>query len=211
MTTYTLGDTLSNDSNGADLGELHQLHGGLVDGTGRGEVDDGVDVGVLGESLLGVLVDRQEGLAGTPVHLADELATEGVDDTGDGGGGTLADEVKVEHALHGSGLHAAGKRVSSVLSVHCVWRFLPSDPGGSSASSQGVDLLYEASCLVVEKGVLEGSEDTARRGKTGDVVVGRLSAVVGCSSHVKRGSRHDESVNRRKGVREGVVDWVDLR
>ena len=40
-------------------------------------------------------------------HLADELAAEGVDDTGDGGSLALADEVEVEHALDGLGLHAA--------------------------------------------------------------------------------------------------------
>lgn len=107
--TYTLGDTLSNDSNRADLRAVHELHGGAVDGAGGGKVDDGVDVGVLGHGLLDVLVDGEEGLAGTPVHLADELTTEGVDDTGDGGGGALANEVKVEHALHGSGLHATAE------------------------------------------------------------------------------------------------------
>ena len=61
---------------------------------------------MFGHSLSGVLVDGEESLAGAPVHLADELATEGVDDTSDGGGRTLADEVKVEHALDSSGLHA---------------------------------------------------------------------------------------------------------
>lgn len=106
--TYTLGDTLGNDGNGADLGEVHQLHGGAVDGTGGSEVDDGVNVRVLGNGLLDVLVDGKKGLAGAPVHLADELTAEGVDDTSHGGGGTLADEIKVEHALHGSGLHATG-------------------------------------------------------------------------------------------------------
>lgn len=106
LTGTTLGDTLSNDGDGANLGAVHQLHGGAVDGTGGGEVDDSVNVGVLGHGLLNVLVDGEEGLAGTPVHLANELATESVDDTGHGGSGTLANEVKVEHALHGSGLHA---------------------------------------------------------------------------------------------------------
>lgn len=35
------------------------------------------------------------------LHFADELATECVDDTSNGGGGSLADEIEVEHALHG--------------------------------------------------------------------------------------------------------------
>lgn len=37
-------------------------------------------------------------------HLADELAAKGVDDAGNGGGGALADEVKVQHALDGTRL-----------------------------------------------------------------------------------------------------------
>lgn len=67
LTRTPLRNTLSNDGNGLDLGELHELHGGLVDGTGRGEVDDGVDVGVLGHGVGSGLVDREEGLSGAPV------------------------------------------------------------------------------------------------------------------------------------------------
>jgi len=59
---------------------------------------------VLADSLLGALVNREKSLAGAPVHLADELATEGVDDTGDRGNLSLADEVKVKHALDSLGL-----------------------------------------------------------------------------------------------------------
>jgi hypothetical protein len=44
-------------------------------------------------------------------HLADELATEGVDDTGYGGGLALADEVEIEHTLHSSRLQTAVKRI----------------------------------------------------------------------------------------------------
>lgn len=65
--THPLGDTLSNNGNGLDLGELHELHGGLVDGSGRGKVDDGVDVSVLAHGLLCGLVDREKSLAGAPV------------------------------------------------------------------------------------------------------------------------------------------------
>lgn len=64
---------------------------------------------MLGDGLGDVLVNGKEGLAGTPVHLADELATEGVDDTGDGGGAPLADEVKVQHTLDGLGLHTTAQ------------------------------------------------------------------------------------------------------
>jgi hypothetical protein len=52
---------------------------------------------------------------------------------------------------------------------------------------QSQDLLYEASCLVVEEAVLGGREGTAGRSETGDVVVSRLLAVAGVKS---RG--HDE-------------------
>jgi hypothetical protein len=43
----------------------------------------------------------------------------------------------------------------------------------------GYNLLYEASCLVVEESVLEGREHTAGRVEAGDVVVGILHAVAG--------------------------------
>lgn len=69
LTGTPLGDTLSNDGNGLDLREFHELHGGLVDGTGRGEVDDGVDVGVLGHGVGSGLVDREESLGGSPVPV----------------------------------------------------------------------------------------------------------------------------------------------
>lgn len=113
--TYALGDTLSNDGNGLDLGELHQLHSGGVDTSGGGEVDDDVDVGVLGNGLGDLLVDGQESLAGSPVHLGDELTTESVDDTGDGGGLALADEVEVEHTLNGAGLQTVDETSGLVV------------------------------------------------------------------------------------------------
>lgn len=65
--TYPFWDTLCDNGNGLNLRELHQLHGRAVDGTGRGEVDDGVDVRVLGHGLCGVLVDGKQSLASTPV------------------------------------------------------------------------------------------------------------------------------------------------
>lgn len=102
--TYSLGDTLSDDGNGLDLRVLHELHGALVDGTRGSKVDNSVNVIVLANSLLGALVDGEKSLASAPVHLADELTTEGVDDTGDRGNLSLADEVKVKHALDSLGL-----------------------------------------------------------------------------------------------------------
>jgi hypothetical protein len=65
--THSLGDTLGDDGNALDLRELEQLHCGLVYGARRGEVDDRVDIGVLGNGLVYVLVDGQKRLAGSPV------------------------------------------------------------------------------------------------------------------------------------------------
>ena len=63
---------------------------------------------------------------------------------------------------------------------------LTSDPLGYFVL---VDLLYEASCLVVEESVREGGEHTAGRAETGDVVVGRLQAIG--SAGQRSGLGHD--------------------
>jgi hypothetical protein len=65
--THALGNTLGNDGNALDLRELEELHRGRVYGTRRGEVDDGVDIGVLANGLVYGLVDGQQSLAGSPV------------------------------------------------------------------------------------------------------------------------------------------------
>lgn len=119
---YSLWDTLGDNGNGPNLGVLHELHGGLVHTARRSKVDNGIDVRVLGHRLVYALVDWQESLAGSPVHLADELSTESVDDARNGGCGALADEVEIEHALDGSWLetvHEASRLVveESVLST----------------------------------------------------------------------------------------------
>ena len=49
------------------------------------------------------------------LHLADELTTESVDDTGDGRLLALANEVEVKHTLDGLGLHSA-KRLLGMFS-----------------------------------------------------------------------------------------------
>lgn len=90
------------------------------------------------------------------IHLADELAAKCVDDTSNGGGGALADEVKVKHALDSSGLHAA---------------VVPPQSAPASHATTGHHLLYETSCLIVEECVLEGGQGTAWGRKTANVVV----------------------------------------
>src|ERR1700712_696749 len=119
--TYSFSDTLCNNSNGLDLREFHQFHSGAVDTSGRSKVDDDIDFGVLGGGLVDLLVNGQQSLAGAPVHLADELDTECVDDAGDGGSLSLADEVKVQHALDGSGLQAVDE-ASSLVTEESVLR-----------------------------------------------------------------------------------------
>jgi len=193
-TTYTLGNTLGNDGNRLDLGELEELHCRLVYGSRRGEVDDGVDICVLGNGLADVLVDGQQSLAGSPVpvsplavflqmlivawhaHFAHELAAECVDDTGDRGLLALADEVEVEHALHGTGLQSARDAVRAALSrIDSRWGLL----------------LDEASCLRVEEGVCGGRAHWAAGScKTADVVVGRQAIGRGalCGRHGGRGA-----------------------
>lgn len=152
--TYALGNTLSNNSNGLDLRVLHQLHGGAVDTAGRGKVDNDVNIGVLGNSLGNLLVDGQEGLASAPVHLADELTTKSVDDASDRGGGALADEVEIKHALDSTGLQTVDE-ASCLLVEESMGGERAQRPAGSS----------EAADVVVRR----GGGSRAGRGAIGTV------------------------------------------
>lgn len=97
-------------------------------------------------------------------HFANELTAEGVDDTGNGGSATLANEVEVEHTLHSARLHTAISGQLMFLQRAIEWNYS----------------LDEASCLGVEESVLfEGAEEARGRVEAGDVVVGRLNAVRG--------------------------------
>lgn len=115
MNTHPLRNTLRNNSNTLDLRHLQQLHSTAIDTPRTSEVDNGIDIRVLRHSLAHILVDGQQRLLGAPVHLTDELAAEGVDDARDGGHGSLADEVEVEHALDGAGLHAVDETSGFVV------------------------------------------------------------------------------------------------
>ena len=66
----------------------------------------------LEDCQLAVPVD---GVGEFCLHLADELTTESVDDTGDGRLLALADEVEVKHALDGLGLHSATRLLGLFL------------------------------------------------------------------------------------------------
>ncbi len=147
LTRVALRDTLSNQSERLDLGELEALKRARVHTTRAGEVDDNINIGVLGDSLLEGRVDREEGLLGSPVELLDVVSTEGVDHRGDGGGLATAGVVEVEHSLDGTGLEtvhegAGGSierpvcraRGSRALGVE-----VDKDVGGLGALSIGVD------------------------------------------------------------------------
>ena len=89
---------------------------------------------MLLHGLLNRLVDWEKSLAGSPVHLGDELAAESVNDTGDGWGFTLADEVEIQHSLDSSWLETIDKASSlvveeSLLTTWAQW------PGWSSEAA----------------------------------------------------------------------------
>jgi len=75
---------------------------------------------VFGHGLVYILVNGQQGLTGTPVHLADELSPEGIDDARNGGSLALADEIEIEHALNGSRLETVNK-TSRLVMEECVF------------------------------------------------------------------------------------------
>jgi hypothetical protein len=104
------------------------------------------------------------------LHLADELTTESVDDTGDRRLLALADEVEIKHTLDGLCLHSAVE----VVSLAGCWFFKTKlELCMFSASLEG-NVLDETSCLGVEELVVGlRSESSAGRGKACDVVVGR--------------------------------------
>lgn len=58
-------------------------------------------------------------IKGIFLHLANELATKSVDDTSNRRSATLANEVEVEHALHGSGLHTTVITISPAIDPVC--------------------------------------------------------------------------------------------
>jgi hypothetical protein len=125
------------------------------------------------------------------VHFADELAAECVDDTSNGGLLALADEVEVEHTLHGTGLQAA---VRTLLAK------------AYGMQVEAGSLLDKASCLGVEEGVRgRRGQRTAGSLKTTDVVVGR-QALAGGACLVRHGA-----IDRRGGRHRGRSCAVQLR
>eukprot|EP00123_Amoebidium_parasiticum_P009668 comp19635_c0_seq1/m.23182 comp19635_c0_seq1/g.23182 ORF comp19635_c0_seq1/g.23182 comp19635_c0_seq1/m.23182 type:complete len:487 (+) comp19635_c0_seq1:1309-2769(+) len=101
-----LRDTLGNDGNHLDLGELHGLNGGVVGRAEGGKVDHHIDLGILLQGRADVGVDGDQHLLGAPVELLHVEAPERVDHGGHRGCLAAAQVVKVQHALHGTSLHA---------------------------------------------------------------------------------------------------------
>jgi len=147
------------------------------------------------------------GLTDYHLHLLHELTAKGVDDAGHGGSLALADEVEIEHALHGSGLQSAG-----VLSALYPYP-LHSVPSGAAVYS-----LNETSRLRVEESVLWlRAQRSAGRCEALDVVVGGETAV---SAPVHTGRAADtigavhgggshRCVSEGKGWCRGWRDWLD--
>lgn len=115
LTSVPLRNTLGNDTDGLDLREREDLEGRSVDGSGRCEVDNDVNVRVLLDGLTDGSVDGKESFLGTPVELLNVVATEGVDHSGDGRNLSTTREVKVEHALDGTGLETEDERPSVIV------------------------------------------------------------------------------------------------
>jgi len=111
---------------------------------------------MLGESLPDVLVDREESLAGAPVHLADELAAKGIDDPSHRWGAALADEVEVKHALDSFWLHSIDETSCLIVEEGLF--------GGRTAGSGGS---FESSDVVVGGDVIRGGSaiDTIGMGR----------------------------------------------
>ena len=75
------------------------------------------------------------------LHLLNELTTESVDDTSDGWSGALADEVKVEHALHSTRLHAIDETSRLGVEEQVLWVWAGRSGGSSKAADVVVWLL----------------------------------------------------------------------
>lgn len=89
---------------------------------------------MLGHRLVYALVNWKQGFASSPVHLADELSAEGVDDARNGWCGSLADEIEIKHALHSSWLKAVHEASCLVMeeSVLCARAQWPTWGGEAS-------------------------------------------------------------------------------
>lgn len=94
-----LGDSLSDERDRLDRGELEALERTGVDGPRRRKVDDDISVGALLDRVRHRSVNGEERLLGTPVELLNVVSSERVDHRSDRGRLASARKVEVEHAL----------------------------------------------------------------------------------------------------------------
>lgn len=129
---------------------------------------------MLGNGLGNLLVDGEESLASSPVHLADELATEGVDDARYGRSGALADEVKVKHALDGAGLEAVHEASRLVVEKSVRGKRAQRPAGGREATNVVVSRqrrrLGAARCGSGGHGCKSKRRRLSKKEKTGELV-----------------------------------------
>jgi hypothetical protein len=108
----TFRDTLGNKSDGFNLRIFETFEGARIYATAGSEVDNNVNVGVLGNGLFDAGIDGEKSLLGTPIKFLDVVTTEGIDHSSNGRSGTTAGVVEVEHALDGTRLKTVYKGAS---------------------------------------------------------------------------------------------------
>ncbi len=133
------GDTLSDDGNGLDLGVVHRAPWwSWYTLREEAKLTTTSTSGCLAMALETSLVDGQQGLAAVPQYiLLTNWPPKGVDDAGHGGGFSLADEVKIEHALDSSGLETVDE-ASGLLVEESVSRERAQRPAGSCEAADVV-------------------------------------------------------------------------
>lgn len=101
-----------NDIDGFDLREREDFEGRSVDGLGRCEVDNDVNVRVFFDGFIDGSVDGKESFFGILVEFLNVVVIEGVNYSGDGRNFLIIREVKVEYVLDGMGLEIEDERFS---------------------------------------------------------------------------------------------------
>ena len=97
------------------------------------------------------------------LHLLNELSTESVDDTGDRRSGTLADKVKVKHALDSTGLHAVDEASRFWVEEQVLWVWAGRSRWSSKAANVVVWLLTTVTVHLRSIGLRHRSAGRVRR------------------------------------------------
>jgi len=91
------------------------------------------------------------------------LTTESVDDTSNRGSSTLADEVKVKHALHGTGLHAIDETSRLWVEEQVLWVWAGRSRGSNKAADVVIWLLVAVAIRLCSIGLRDGGAGRTRR------------------------------------------------